>query len=505
MRKLIFIVTMVWFATGCDPIQEEGNGSQESLVTVQLVPTSDVANTDVVGVGDTALLFRNVDDGATAAAADDSLTYVRGKAAIATTSHTVGYSGAPAGTVTDVTVQYRAQRGSAQGTAQALLYDGTTLIGTGVVRTMGSWASYTDTFSGLAVSDANRLRTKLVFHNTAGTGAIRYTQVFLGITYGATSPPPDAPTCTPTTCAALGDNCGSVSDGCGGTLTCGSCTAPDTCGGGGTPNVCGAAPTGDTILVGAGDIAGGSANKTADLIKAIPGTVFTLGDNAYSSGTASEFMTNFDPTWGQFKSRILFPTPGNHDYLTANASAYFSYFGAAAGDPTKGYYSKDLGGWHIIVLNANCSAIGGCGVGSPQEVWLRADLAAHPTTCTLAMWHHPLFNIGQHGPATAVKPLFQALYDANADVVLTGHDHDYQRWKPLDPNGVADATRGIREFVVGTGGIGFYTLGSSALVESQNTGTYGVLKMTLRASSYSWEFIHEAGKTFTDSGTTSCH
>lgn len=504
MFKLVcFTALALSLATGCEPLRGEQVGDQSITGSVELVPTSDVANTDVVGIGDTALLFHNVDDGATTSAADDSTTYVRGKAALVDTSHTVGYSGAPAGTITGVVVHYRAQRGSARGTAQVLLYDGATLIGTGALNTMGSWADFTDTFSGLSVSDANQLRTKMVLRNTAGTGALRYTQIWLSVTYGS-APPPDA--CIPTTCAALGDNCGTVSDGCGGTLSCGTCTAPETCGGGGTPNVCGQPSTGDVVLVGSGDIAGGAANRTAALVNNLPGaTVFTLGDNAYDSGTATEFQTKFDPTWGQFKSRILFPTSGNHDYLTANASAYFSYFGAAAGDPAKGYYSKDLGSWHIIVLNSNCSAVGGCGAGSPQEVWLRNDLAAHSNACTLAMWHHPLFNIGQHGPSTSMKPLFQALYDANADLVLTGHDHDYQRWTPLTPDGVADPARGIRELVVGTGGIGFYALGSSSLVESQNTGTYGVLKLTLKASSYAWEFVPEAGKTFTDSGTTNCH
>ena len=281
-------------------------------------------------------------------------------------------------------------------------------------------------------------------------------------------------------------------------------TGSDGSGGGGD----GSSSMGDVVIVGAGDIAGGGpgAIATAELIKTIPGTVFTLGDNAYNDGTANEFTTNFDPTWGQFKSRILLPTTGNHDYHTANAAGYFGYFGAAAGDPSKGYYSVDVGAWHVIVINSNCSVIGGCAAGSPQETWLRADLAAHTNACTLAMWHHPLFNIGMHGPETAMLAIYQALYDANADVVLTGHDHDYQRWAPVAPDGTADPARGIRNFVVGTGGVGFYDFPSTnANVESKDNQTYGVLKLTLSPTSYKWEFIHEPSKTFSDSGSGICH
>ncbi|MCA9676535.1 MAG: metallophosphoesterase [Kofleriaceae bacterium] len=280
-------------------------------------------------------------------------------------------------------------------------------------------------------------------------------------------------------------------------------TAPDA----GDPGA-DAAPPAEVVLVGAGDIAGSGpgAEITAALIRGIPGTVFTLGDNAYSSGTAAEFMTRFDPTWGTFKDRILFPTAGNHDYVTADASAYFAYFGAAAGDPTKGYYSADLGAWHVVVLNSNCSEVGGCNAGSPQEQWLRADLAAHPNVCTVAMWHHPLWNIGQHGDAGQMYPMMQALYAGGVDVVLAGHDHDYQRWTPMTPDGVPDPIRGVREFVVGTGGVGFYDFArSDPHVEVQDNQTYGVLELTLRATDYDWQFVPEPGATFTDSGTGTCH
>jgi hypothetical protein len=475
-------------------------GSLAAAGTADLLPTADVSKSGVLGVGDTASLFRDVDDGVGTAAADDHKTYVKGDGNATDATHVVGYSGAPAGTVTQVVVSYRASKGNASGSAQVLLYDGAQQIGAGAVHTLGSWATYTDSFSGLSVADGNQLRTAIRFHRTSGHGALYYTQIWIHLTMAS-------PTCEPTTCAELGADCGEVSDGCGATLTCGSCTAPDTCGGGGTPNVCGAASS-DAVIVGAGDIAGSGTgdDRTAALINNIPGTVFTLGDNAYDSGSTTQFANNFDPSWGQFKSRILLPTPGNHDYATSNASGYFGYFGAAAGDPSRGYYSKDVGAWHVIVINSNCSAIGGCGAGSPQETWLRSDLAAHPAQCTLAMWHHPLFNIGNHSPATAMQPIFKALYDANADLLLTGHDHNYQRWAPLDPAGNPDPSRGIREFVVGTGGIGFYSFTTSnASVQSKDAATYGVLKLTLGAAGYSWQFIPESGKTFTDAGSASCH
>jgi len=267
--------------------------------------------------------------------------------------------------------------------------------------------------------------------------------------------------------------------------------------------------TADVVLVGAGDIAGGGPGKqiTADLIKAIPdAAVFTIGDNAYNDGSSSDFQSNFEPSWGAFKSRIKFPVPGNHDYTTANASGYFGYFGAAAGDPSKGYYSADYGAWHVIVVNSNCSAVGGCNTGSQQELWLRADLAAHSNRCTIALWHHPLWNVGVHGAANEMWPITKTLYEGGADVILTGHDHDYQRWTPMTHNGVPDAAHGLRAFVVGTGGIGFYNFTSEdPHVEVRNNQTFGVLKLTLHAESYDWEFIAQPNATFHDSGTGECH
>jgi acid phosphatase type 7 len=261
------------------------------------------------------------------------------------------------------------------------------------------------------------------------------------------------------------------------------------------------------VMVGAGDIAHCSTTTdeaTAKLLDGISGTVFTLGDNAYNSGTSAEFANCYNPTWGRHKARTK-PAVGNHEYLTSGASGYFGYFGAAAGDPKKGYYSYDRGDWHVIVLNSNCSRVP-CAAGSAQDTWLRADLANHPNKCTLAYFHAPLYSSGQHGNSTSVRPFWEALYKANADVVLSGHEHDYERFAPQNPYGAFDSARGIREFVVGTGGTYLRPFGTiKANSVSRNATTHGVLKLTLNSSGYAWKFVPVAGKTFTDSGTASCH
>jgi acid phosphatase type 7 len=261
------------------------------------------------------------------------------------------------------------------------------------------------------------------------------------------------------------------------------------------------------VMVGAGDIAHCSTTTdeaTAKLLDGISGTVFTLGDNAYNSGTSAEFANCYNPTWGRHKARTK-PAVGNHEYLTSGASGYFNYFGAAAGDPKKGYYSYDRGVWHVIVLNSNCSQVP-CAAGSAQDTWLRADLANHPNKCTLAYFHAPLYSSGQHGNSTSVRPFWEALYKANADVVLSGHEHDYERFAPQNPYGAFDSARGIREFVVGTGGTYLRPFGTiKANSVSRNATTHGVLKLTLNSSGYAWKFVPVAGKTFTDSGTASCH
>jgi hypothetical protein len=270
------------------------------------------------------------------------------------------------------------------------------------------------------------------------------------------------------------------------------------------------APTDQTaILIGAGDIADckdlSGAEATAKLLDQIPGTVMAVGDLAYPDGSKGNFAC-YDRTWGRAKSRTR-PAPGNHEFHSAGASPYFDYFGAAAGNPKTGYYSYELGTWHIIVLNSECKDAGGCEPGSPQEKWLRSDLAAHPAACTLAYWHKPLFSSGgTHGNDLTVKPLFQALYDANAEVVVAGHDHDYERFAPQAPDGTADAKRGIREFVVGTGGKNHRPFSEpKPNSEVRDATAFGVLKLTLKPKSYDWQFIPEAGKSFTDSGSGTCH
>ncbi|PYP76241.1 MAG: alkaline phosphatase, partial [Gemmatimonadetes bacterium] len=269
-------------------------------------------------------------------------------------------------------------------------------------------------------------------------------------------------------------------------------------------------PSNDQVLVGAGDIATCSSSgdeATATLLDNIVGTVITLGDNVYDSGTATEYANCYGPSWGRHRARTR-PTPGNHEYNTLNATGYYGYFGAAAGDPSKGYYSYDAGAWHIIVLNSNssCTTIS-CAAGSAQDTWLRADLAAHSNVCTLAYWHHPRFNSGaSHGNNTAVANFWDALYQYGADVILNGHEHVYERFAPQTPGAIADPTNGIRQFTVGTGGASHYSFGTiQPNSEARNGNTYGVLKLTLHATSYDWQFVPVAGATFTDSGTGNCH
>lgn len=268
------------------------------------------------------------------------------------------------------------------------------------------------------------------------------------------------------------------------------------------------------ILVGAGDIASckqpQGAEATAKLIDQIPGTVFAAGDLAYERGTPAEFEKCYGPTWGRFKDRTR-PAPGNHEYDGSLAVGYFQYWGAHAGPPEKGYYSYDLGAWHVVVLNTNCGSqvLGGCGHGSPQELWLRQDLAEHANACILAYGHHALFSSGvfkRHAIHPELKPLWQDLFSAHADLVLAGHEHSYERFAPQDPEGNADAKLGIREIVVGTGGRNHDPLGLPiANSEVRNSEIYGVLKLTLSPSIYSWEFIPEEGKTFRDTGAGVCH
>lgn len=268
---------------------------------------------------------------------------------------------------------------------------------------------------------------------------------------------------------------------------------------------------GDPIFVGAGDIAeapagpSGGDEATAELLDGIVGanagrvTVFTAGDNAYQSGTASEFADYYDPTWGREKA-ITRPIPGNHDSLTPGASGYF---GAAAGDPATGYYAYNLGTWRIYALNTEIAH----GAGSTEEQWLRPDLAAHSATrCVLAYWHEPRFSSGPIAEDTSTQAFWQDLYTYGAEIVISGHDHNYQRFAPQTPDGALDLNTGIREFVVGTGGESHDDFSTPiANSEAYNADTFGVLKLTLHPTGYDFQFVPEAGKFFTDTGTGTCH
>jgi hypothetical protein len=258
------------------------------------------------------------------------------------------------------------------------------------------------------------------------------------------------------------------------------------------------------VLVGAGDIAdcdGSGDEGTATLLDGIAGTVFTAGDNAYDSGTPDEFADCYNPSWGRHKARTT-PAPGNHDWRTANAQGYREYFGLGAGPL---WYSYEVGAWHVVVLDSNCGMVGGCSSGSAQHTWLVNDLAADTHACTLAIWHHPRFSSGDHGSSTDTADFWSALYDDGAELVLNGHDHNYERFAPQTPSGAADAN-GIREIVVGTGGRTLRAF-SATVANSQvrNSDTFGVLKLTLAADSYAWQFIPTADATFTDTGSGTCH
>jgi hypothetical protein len=202
---------------------------------------------------------------------------------------------------------------------------------------------------------------------------------------------------------------------------------------------------------------------------------------------------------------ITYPVVGNHEYQTRGAAGHFDYFGARAGDRSRGYYSFDVGTWHVVALNSNCSQVGGCGAGSPQEQWLRADLAANDATCTAVLWHHPRWSQGQYDDDDRTAALYRAAYDAGADVLLVGHDHNYQRFARRAPDGSVDAARGIRQFVVGTGGKSHYSpVSSETALERSDATSFGVLELRLRPTGYDWAFVPAAGGTFTDAGSSEC-
>ena len=268
---------------------------------------------------------------------------------------------------------------------------------------------------------------------------------------------------------------------------------------------------GHPIVLAAGDIAdciGDGEEETAAIIDGYPdATVAALGDLAYPNGTSAEFQACYEPTWGRHKSRTR-PAVGNHEYGTIGASGYFGYFGAAAGPAGKGWYSYDLGGWHVVVLNSNCTFVD-CSATSEQLTWLRADLAAHPVDCTLAYWHHPLFTSGLHANDSdlpLVGTFWDELYAGGVDVVISAHDHDYERFAPQTPTAEPDTSHGIRQFVVGTGGANVRGFGvPRPNSEVREGATYGVTKLVLRPAGYDWQFLAETGASFVDTGSGSCH
>jgi hypothetical protein len=230
---------------------------------------------------------------------------------------------------------------------------------------------------------------------------------------------------------------------------------------------------------------------TAETIESLhPAAVLALGDLQYERGEYPNFTSSYDKSWGRFKA-VTHPAAGNHDWSTPNLGGFRTYW-----HETTSWYSFDIGTWHLIALDSDCRSVGGCQAGSPEEQWLRADLAAHPSKCVLAFWHHPRWSSGYHGSDAGYDDFYRALADHGADVVLVGHDHHYERFAP---------DRGIREFVVGTGGRSLYpVITTEQRSEVRNSGTFGVLALRLGNGAYSWRFVPSAGATFTDEGSASC-
>jgi len=275
-------------------------------------------------------------------------------------------------------------------------------------------------------------------------------------------------------------------------------------------------PIPEAVLLAAGDIAACSKDgdsATAAILERYPeARVQTLGDNAYDKGTARQFGC-FDATWGVAYDRLQ-PALGGHDYMTEGAAGYFGYFAKrlapfapTANQPTMGWYAYDLGAWRIIVLNSICDRIGGCDAASPEVAWLRTELATTPARCSLAVIHNPRFSSGRKENEPRVQPLWEELQNAAVEMVLSGDNHTYERLSPMTPTGETDPS-GIRQFVVGTGGRSHYSFAEGAIhpnTEARDDQTFGVLKLTLRDGSYEWEFLPEAGKTFSDAGQADCH
>ena len=256
-------------------------------------------------------------------------------------------------------------------------------------------------------------------------------------------------------------------------------------------------------LVGAGDIAmceSPGPELTARLLDRLGGAVFTAGDNAYMSGTAAEFQRCYEPTWGRHKSRTR-PIPGNHDYGSPGAAPYYAYFGDRAGVSGLGYYSYDAGPWLVVALNSEIDI----SAGSAQLQWLRSTLNANPRSCTLALVHRPLFTSGINGENRDLRDAWRVLYEQGVDVVISGHDHEYERFAPQDPDGRFDAIRGVRQFVSGTGGAALYPLQAPHANSEVLGSAFGVLSLTLTTAAYQWEFVPAEGYSFRDSGSAACH
>jgi beta-glucanase (GH16 family) len=268
-------------------------------------------------------------------------------------------------------------------------------------------------------------------------------------------------------------------------------------------------PSSDPVVAVAGDVAtsNGRSERTAKILDELGmDAVLLPGDGAYPDGSEQNYTDYFEPTWGRHKSQI-YPVPGNHEYHILDAEGFFNYFGSRAGPRAKGWYSFDLGSWHVIGLNSSggCNPVL-CGPDSEQYQWLREDLAAHPSGCTLAFWHHPRWSEGAYKPgSSAVAPLWDLLYDQGVALIVNGHDHNYQRFAPLDKTGAPDPDNGMREFVVGTGGNVMYPVGApDGRLEASETGTLGVFKLTLHETGYDWQFVPEAGGSYSDGGNGSC-
>jgi hypothetical protein len=231
----------------------------------------------------------------------------------------------------------------------------------------------------------------------------------------------------------------------------------------------------------------------------LAGTVITLGDNAYFSGTAEEYARCYEPTWGRHKSRTR-PVPGNHEYMSG-AGAYFDYFGDKAGPSGLGYYSYTVGPWRVVALNSEAPS----GPGSAQAVWLRSELTTRPTLCTAVYWHRPLFSSGANGDNPDLRELWRTLYELDVDVVINGHDHTYERFAPQDPDGRPEPQRGIRQFIVGTGGAPLYGFARIRPNSEARASVWGVTLFTLSTGGYQWEFVPAEPGAFSDIGFGSCH